>query len=306
MGRIKIKETLIYFWRKRWVVYAVLFPILLFFGAWAFWYEPSSLAVNNYELKVAGWNPAHNNLKIVAISDIHGGSNFVDREKIRKTVALANNENADLIVLLGDYVSEQIFNRRELKMPISEIADNLVGLKAKHGVFAVIGNHDYLYNTPKVRAELERVGIRVLDEETATINPNGQNLIILGLAEVLQVHEWYAYANGAKNALRNAKTEGNVLVLVHNPDAIAMISGEFLVSENLRLMLAGHTHGGQVRLPLIGSIIVPSSYGQKFARGHIKENGVDAFITTGIGTSILPIRFGVPPEISVLTVSATE
>ena len=306
MGKIKIKETLIYFWRKRFVVYAILLPLFLFLGLWAFWYEPSGLAVNNYELKIAGWNPAHNNLKIVAISDIHGGSNFVDHEKIRKIVALANRENADLIVLLGDFVSEQTFNRKELNMPVSEIADNLVGLKAKYGVFAVIGNHDYRYNTQKVRVELERVGIRVLDEETATINPNGQNLIILGLAEVLQVHEWYAYANGAKNALRNARAEGNVLVLVHNPDAIAMISGDFLVSENLRLMLAGHTHGGQVRFPLVGSIVVPSNYGQKFARGHIKENGIDMFVTPGIGTSILPVRFRVPPEISVLTVSASE
>jgi predicted MPP superfamily phosphohydrolase len=306
VGKIKIRETLPRLRRKRFIVYAVLFPILLFVGGWAFWYEPSSLTVENYELKIKGWNPAHNNLKIVAISDIHGGSNFVDAEKIRKIVASANNENPDIIVLLGDYVSEETFNREKLKMPVSEIADNLAGLKAKYGVFAVIGNHDFLYNTRKVRTELERAGIRVLDQETVTINPNGQNLVILGLAEVLQVHDWYAYAYGAKETMKKAKAEGNVLVLVHNPDALAMISGEFLISENLRLMLAGHTHGGQVRFPLIGSLIVPSSYGQRFARGHIKENGVDAFITTGIGTSILPVRFGVPPEISVLTISAFE
>ena len=301
-----MRNFLIYFWRKRFVIYAVLSPFLLFLGLWAFWYEPSSLVVKNYDLKIKQWNPAHNNLKIVAISDIHGGSNFITEEKIRKVVELANERNADLIVLLGDYVSEQTFNRTELKMPVSAIADNLAGLKAKHGVFAVLGNHDFRYNLPKVRSELERIGIRVLDGEATVINHNGQDLTILGLAEVLKVNEWYAFANQAKNALKETKAEGNVLALVHNPDAIAMISGGFLASENLRLVLAGHTHGGQVRLPFVGSIIVPSSYGQKYALGHVVENGIDMFVTTGIGTSILPVRFGVPPEISVLTISANE
>jgi hypothetical protein len=301
-----VKNFLIYFWRKRFVIYAVLSPFLLFFGLWAFWYEPSSLVVKNYDLKIKQWNPAHNNLKIVAISDIHGGSNFITEEKIRKVVELANERNADLIVLLGDFVSEQTFNRTELKMPVSALADNLAGLKARHGVFAVLGNHDFRYDLPKVRSELERIGIRVLDGEATVINHNGQDLTILGLAEVLKVNEWYAFANQAKNALKETKAEGNVLALVHNPDAIAMISGGFLVSENLRLVLAGHTHGGQVRLPFVGSIIVPSSYGQKYALGHVVENGIDMFVTTGIGTSILPVRFGVPPEISVLTISANE
>ncbi|HEX8198455.1 MAG TPA: metallophosphoesterase [Pyrinomonadaceae bacterium] len=301
-----MKNFLIYFWRKRRFIFAILSPFLLFFGLWAFWYEPSSLVVKNYDLKIKHWNPAHNNLKIAAISDVHGGSNFITEEKIRKVVELTNEQTPDLIVLLGDFVSEQTFNRAELNMPASTIAVNLSGFKAKYGVFAVLGNHDFRYNLPKVRTELERVGIRVLDGETAIINHNNQDLIILGLAEVLKINEWYSYANGAKNALKTNRADVNVLALVHNPDAIGIITGDFLVSENLRLVLAGHTHGGQVRLPLIGSIIVPSSYGQRYALGHVVENGIDMFVTTGIGTSILPVRFGVPPEISVLTISAKQ
>lgn len=301
---MKLKNFFIYLCRKRLVIYAVLSLILLFFGLWAFWYEPSSLIVKNYHLKVKNWNPAHNNLKIAAISDIHGGSNFITEEKIRRVVEKTNEQNPDLIVLLGDFVSEQTFNRDELRMPAATIADNLSGFKAKYGVFAVLGNHDFRYNLPKVRTELARVGIQVLDGETAVINHNNQNLIILGLAEVLKIAEWYSYANEAKNAVKKTNVEGSVLALVHNPDAIALITGDFLASENLRLVIAGHTHGGQVRLPLIGSIMVPSSYGQKYALGHVVENGVDMFVTTGIGTSILPVRFGVPPEISILTVSS--
>lgn len=301
-----MKNFFIYFWRKRFVIYAVLFPIFLFFGLWAFWYEPSSLVVKNYDLKIPKWNPALNNLKIVAISDIHGGSNFINEEKIRRVVETANAQNPDLIVLLGDYVSQQRFNRRNLKMPISTIADNLAGFKAKYGAYAILGNHDFEYSIPKVRAELERVGIRVLDNETAVINHNGQNLIILGLAEVLKFGIWDTYANAARKTVADSGAQGEIIALVHNPDAIGMISGSFLVSENLRLVIAGHTHGGQVRFPIAGSLIVPSSFGQKYALGHVRESGIDMFITTGIGTSILPVRLGVPPEVSVLTISSEQ
>ena len=90
----------------------------------------------------------------------------------------------------------------------------------------------------------------------------------------------------------------------HSPDILPIITGEMSISKDLKLILAGHTHGGQVWLPLIGSPVIPSSYGQKYAFGHIKENDVDMFVTTGIGTSILPFRFLVPPEIAVLTIYA--
>ncbi|MDQ4122443.1 MAG: metallophosphoesterase [Acidobacteriota bacterium] len=302
MGKIKIKENLFFLRRRRLVICVFSLLFLFFLAAWAFWYEPNSLAVKNYDLRIAGWNPAHNGLKIVAISDIHGGSNFITAEKIRRVVELINDQNPDLIVLLGDYVSEKRFNQKELKMPMSVIADNLAGLRAKHGVFAVMGNHDYDYNPPVVRAELERIGIRFLDEEAEAITPNGENLIVLGLPEIIRYNDWKKYSEDAKKALSKTQNKGSVLALVHNPDAIVMTTGDFLISENLRLVLAGHTHGGQVRLPFLGSLIVPSTYGQKYSLGLVMENGIDMFITSGVGTSILPVRFGVPPEISVLTI----
>lgn len=298
-----MRENLLYLWRKRFVIYAFSLPILIIFGGWAFWYEPSSLTVKNYDLKIAKWNPAHNNLKIAAISDIHGGSNFITEEKIRRVVEKANEQNPDLIVLLGDFVSEYHSDPTLLKMPMPTIADNLVGLKAKYGVFAVIGNHDYDYNPAIVKAELERVGIRVLDGEAASVSVNGENLIVLGLPEIIRYASWEKYSNDAKMALAKTEGKGSVLALIHNPDAIVMTTGKLLIDENLRLVLAGHTHGGQVRLPFIGSPVVPSNFGQKYALGLIKENNIDLFVTTGVGTSILPVRFGVPPEISVLTIS---
>jgi predicted MPP superfamily phosphohydrolase len=83
-----------------------------------------------------------------------------------------------------------------------------------------------------------------------------------------------------------------------------VITGQFSISKDLKLILAGHTHGGQIWFPIIGSPIVPSGYGQKYAFGHVRDYDMDMFVTTGIGTSILPFRFLVPPEIAVLTISA--
>jgi predicted MPP superfamily phosphohydrolase len=93
-------------------------------------------------------------------------------------------------------------------------------------------------------------------------------------------------------------------VLEHSPDVVPAITGKILVSNDLKLYLAGHTHGGQVWFPILGTPIVPSFHGQKYSYGHARDADLDIFVTSGIGTSILPIRFMMPPEIAVLTVNA--
>jgi uncharacterized protein len=281
------------------------FLVLLVLGFWAFVIEPNRLVVRNYEIKVKNWSAKLEDFKIVAISDIHGGSNFIDEAKIRQVVEKANQQDADIIVLLGDYVSQQNFDRRKLKMPMETIADNLNGLRAKYGVYAVLGNHDGWYSIGKVRRELERVGLRVLENEAVSIEKNGEKLRIVGLPDSLST-------NIPKNNIRNAREglemledrEGKVIVLTHNPDDIANVTGNALVSQDFVLFLAGHTHGGQCRFPIIGAPIVPSMHRQKYVAGHVRDRDVDMFITTGIGTSLIPVRFRVPPEISVLNIKA--
>lgn len=282
-------------------------------ASWAFWYEPSSLTVKNYEINIPELSPAFDNFKIVAISDVHGGSSFITEEKIRRVVELANEQNADLIVLLGDYVSQQHFNRKVLKMPVATIADNLRGLRAKHGVFAVLGNHDWWYDDAKVRAELERVGYRVLENEAARIEHNGASLILLGLPDFLKAGRnlkppiWENYAKDGREALGKigAKEGETVIALTHNPDPFEFLNKEnYGMPNNFRLMLAGHTHGGQCDFPIIGTPLTSSSYGTKYGKGLVAQNGRQIFVTPGIGTSILPVRFRVPPEISVLTISS--
>ena len=206
-----------------------------------------------------------------------------------------------LIVLLGDYVSERS-DRKGFNMPVTEIAENLRGLKAKYGVLAVLGNHDSWSPELKVDVALKGVGISVLQNEVAVIDKDGAKLRILGLIDHLQIDNWQVFSKGVRGILESQEQTGDILVLEHSPDVVQMITGELSVSKDLKLMLSGHTHGGQIWLPIVGRPVVPSSYGQKYAAGHFKENDLDLFVTTGVGESILPVRFMVPPEIAVLTV----
>jgi uncharacterized protein len=306
LGKVIFKKTIVKKFRKT-LLYSFVgvLSLLLFLAVWALFIEPNRLDIKNYELKVKNWSPKLANFKIVAISDIHGGSNFIDEAKIREVVEKANAQDADIIVLLGDFVSQQRFNRAKLKMPIEIIADNLKGLQAKHGVYAVLGNHDGWYGLKNVRNELERVGFQVLENEAVSIEKNGEKLRILGLPDSLStIVPENKIQDGREGLERLENKEGKVIVLAHNPDDVLNVTGDNLVSSDLGLFLAGHTHGGQCRFPIIGSPIVPSNYGQKYAAGHVRDQNVDMFITTGIGTSIFPIRFGVPPEISVLNINA--
>lgn len=271
--------------------------------SYAYFIEPHRLVINRSKVAVKGLQPAFQELKILAISDIHGGSHGVDEAKILEVVKKANSEIPDIIVLLGDYVSENL-EHTEIKMPMAIVAENLKGLKAKYGVYAVLGNHDGWYNDGDVASQLTRIGYKVLQNQAVVIEKDGKKLTLLGLKDHMKAENWQQFSNENRQVLTNIGDTGDVIALEHSPDILPIVTGDLSISPNLRLMIAGHTHGGQVWLPVIGSPIIPSSYGQKYAYGHIRENGVDMFVTTGIGTSILPFRFMMPPEIAVLELEA--
>ena len=287
-------------WANKIVACCILFAAVCFGClAYAYLIEPNRLVVNNTTLKIKNWNPVFDGLKIVMLADIHGGSNSITLEKMRTVVAKTNEQDADVVVLLGDYVSQG--RGGVLKMPMSVVADGLSGLHAKYGVFAVLGNHDGWYNDEDVASELTRVGIKVLQNEVAVIEKDGKQLRFLGLKDHTKILSWKGFSSDARQALLDNGQNGDVIVLEHSPDILPVITDELLISNDLKLILAAHTHGGQVWFPVFGTPVVPSSYGQKYSYGHIRENNVDMFVTSGIGTSVLPIRFMMPPEIAVLT-----
>jgi hypothetical protein len=271
----------------------ILTAIVLLIGGglavYAFLIEPNRLVVHDETIRFQDLPPHLKDLRIAAISDIHAGSSFINQAKLRQIVAMTNATKPDLIVLLGDYMVRDRVYRHHIDPEI--IAGELKGLHAPHGVYAVLGNHDWWYGGKRVRAALEAVGITVLDNEVTKLDVNGGELWLAGLADL------WTRRQDVSGTLAKIPAGKPTIALTHNPDVFPNISGSVL------LTIAGHTHGGQVNLPLLGRRIVPSQFGERYAAGLVIEGSKHLFVTTGVGTSIIPVRFRVVPEIAVLTLS---
>lgn len=268
-------------------VIILIIGLLIFYG---FLVEPGRLVVHQQTIQIANWPSELNGLKVAVLSDIHVDDWFVNERKVRTIVERTNQLQPELIVILGDYMSGDGTVTRAVEP--REFAPILKELRAPLGVYSVLGNHDWWYDGEKVRQALEQNGIKVLDNETAEINARNRSLWLVGLADL-----W-------ERPQRISETIGKVpqgepiMALAHNPDIFPSLP------EHVPLLIAGHTHGGQVRFPFIGSVVQSSRRGDCYSRGRIFENNHHLFVTTGIGTSILPVRFGVTPEIVLLTLNS--
>jgi predicted MPP superfamily phosphohydrolase len=259
-------------------------------AVWALFIGPRWLVVNRVDLGLPGWPRSAAPLKVALLSDLHIGSPHWGVERVRELVERTNAEKADIVLLAGDYVIDDLpFGS---KVDPESVAQVLSGLRAPFGVVAVLGNHDWWNDGPRLRRALEAKGIVVLENEVHSFVHSSASVAIAGLADQI------AREPRPVPTFDHAPPNATLIALVHEPDVFP------LLDQRAAITLAGHTHGGQVRLPLFGSLIVPSAYGQRYAGGHIVENGRHLFVTTGIGTSILPVRFSVPPELVILTLHA--
>ena len=255
-------------------------------AVWGFWIEPDRLLVNEFVITPRNWPKQLDGLRITALSDLHVGAPHITLAKLRRVVELTNEQQPDLIVLLGDYVTQGVLGGRFIEPEL--IARELINLRAKNGIYAVLGNHDWWYNAARVKAALENAGIRVLENDVAELNINGQKLWLAGLGDELKGKP------DITGTLAKVSDQAPVIALTHNPDLFPRLPSY------IALTLAGHTHGGQCEFPFIGRPIVPSKFGQRYAAGYLIEDQKPLFVTSGLGTSILPVRFGVPPEIALL------
>ncbi len=239
--------------------------------------------VVRYTIGLRDWPAGTPPLRIVQISDVHFGWPDMPAERVAGIVAQANALKPDLIALTGDYHGGKLWDADSGNM--DDAVRPLRALKARYGVFAVRGNHDGPYWTPIVFA---RTPIRLLQNRWVMAGP----VIIAGVDDLTTpIHP----AIMARMAVEGAPPGVPLILLGHEP--------EFFANSPPRvdLVLAGHTHGAQIVLPWVGFRPM-SDYLDAHRRGWFREHGQQLIVSSGIGTSIVPLRIGVPPEIVVITV----
>jgi predicted MPP superfamily phosphohydrolase len=219
-------------------------------------------------------------LRIVHLTDIHH-SLFTPLEEVERAVYLANHLEPDLVALTGDYVTFS-------PAYIHPVARALGKLRARHGVYAVLGNHDFQVDAEEITRALRSHRIRVLRNSRRPLRAAGETLWILGVDDL-----WWS-SDDLPAALKAVPARDAKILLCHNPLGIWQAS-----RYSIDLVLSGHTHGGQVRVPGFRHLY-RSKLGERFVEGWNRLNGTQIYVSRGIGKVIVPIRFDCPPEIACL------
>jgi len=266
-------------------LFLAIILILFLLPIYAYYIEPNMLIEKNKTLYVPNWDKDLNGLKIAVISDLHIGTSNTKLKKIENIVEKVNRKNPDIILLLGDY--DAVYINKNYKP--EEVSNILKKLKSKYGTVSILGNHDY-YPQEIVKNCLKNTNIILLENQSINLTPRDKKLKITGLKD-------YWYFPKTEPASVIGRTDTPVIVLSHNPDLFTK------VPEQVSLTLSGHTHGGEIIFPFLGSPFVPSLYGQRFNKGHIIENGRHLFVTSGLA-STSHFRFLNPPEIVFLQLYA--
>lgn len=235
-------------------------------------------------IRLPDWPRGEPPVRVALLSDLHVAGPDMPPERLARIVAQVNARRPDLVLLAGDFVSDKRLGTH--RYPVTEAVAPLAGLRAPLGVVAVLGNHDHWRDTAAFRAALPRVGVRVLSNQVTRIGP----LLLAGSDD-----DYTGRANVAALVREAAGEPGPIVVLSHSPDIVPALP------PRMRLVLAGHTHCGQFDLPLIGRPATMSRYGERFACGLIREPGRVVVVGAGLGTSLLPLRYGVPPDWWLLT-----
>ncbi|MFM2422662.1 MAG: hypothetical protein RL291_1192, partial [Pseudomonadota bacterium] len=251
-------------------------------------------------------------LSLAVIADLHASEPTMGLERIRDVVRRTNALSADAILLLGDYTA----GHKPWREPIhsADWGRELGALKAPLGVHAVLGNHDWWDDRSAQRRgagptfagqALESNGIPVYDNQAVRLSKRGRPFWLAGLGDQLALlrgrHDdgrWRLQGvHDLPGTLRQVTDDAPVVLMAHEPDIFTK------VPSRVALTISGHTHGGQIR-PLGYAIVPGTRLGRRYSYGHVVDDNRHLIVSGGLGCSILPIRFGIPPEIVLIELGA--
>lgn len=267
-----------------WVLRGLVLLVLLGAGMALYgWSEAQrDPVVVRYTVGLPNWPAGQPSLKVVQISDLHTGMIDMPPARVRRIVRQVNALDPDLIVLTGDYDGGKLW---EPRMKLSQRIGPLGELRARYGVFAVLGNHDTKYFSAWA---FGRAGVPLLRNQWVEAGP----VVVAGVVDLVGVADPHA---AVAQAVRGAPDGKPMLMLVHEPDTFTFMP------PRVDLMFSGHTHGGQIMLPLFGTVDL-GPFMNAHLRGHFTERGKQLIVSSGVGTTGVPLRIGVPPEIVLATI----
>ncbi|HKW89131.1 MAG TPA: metallophosphoesterase [Candidatus Acidoferrales bacterium] len=237
----------------------------------------AAFELTEHRMALENLSESFRGFRIVHLTDIHHGVYF-PAQALKAVVELTNEIGPDLVAITGDFVTHS----RAYIEPAAEI---LGGLRAHEGVFAVLGNHDFRVGAEQISRALDRQGIQLLRNRHTELSRGGQNCYLAGIDD-------FRYRADLGRALRGVPRNAPTILLSHNPRIIGAAA-----KYGVGLVLSGHTHGGQVRLPVVGSIYGRSGKRSRFKSGRDSLGSTQIYVSRGIGTVLLPVRYGCPSEI---------
>jgi uncharacterized protein len=283
----------------------LLFAAATGVGSYASVIEPGfRLVVTSYDVTPPRW-PRDVRLKAAVIADIHACEPLMSAERIRAIAELANRGKPDIIFLLGDFNAGHNFVSGPV-MP-NEWGESLSILSAPLGTYAVLGNHDWWHGAlpsmssdggEAVRKALRSAGVQVLENRAVRLTAGGSPFWVAGLGDQMAHvvgRRAFKGIDDLSGTLQQIRDTAPIILLAHEPYIFPR------VPERVSITLCGHTHGGQINLPIITAARARSRFGTDHIYGHVVEDGRHMIISAGLGTSYVPVRFMCPPELVFLT-----
>jgi predicted MPP superfamily phosphohydrolase len=246
--------------------------------------------IRHLQIRVAGYPVGAAPVRIALFSDIHVHGPDMPPERLARIVDQINALGADIDVAAGDFVGNSLVGG---EYPVAEAIAPLNRLKAPLGVYAVLGNNDYRAGADEVTRALEEAGVHVLTDDAVRVGP----LALGGRAGRLFRKPKPFVAARARTFAAIDRTPGIPVLIAHRPDEFAR------APKSIGLVLAGHTHCGQIVLPLIGPLETGSDFGRKYSCGVIRDGSRTLVVTAGLGTSYVPLRIGAPPDIWLISIT---